>query len=141
MIRFIPATDRDMYDVADIRNTGRDFMTHHTDYITSQEQYDWWMSKDDNLYKIWLVMDENDIILGFCMLRTMPEGKVWGTLAVYPEWQGIGIGTAIYRFMTEQTAEVWIEVRNDNIASLRAAVKVGFIIYHSNEHITTLVYR
>ncbi len=75
------------------------------------------------------------------MLRTMPEGLVWATLAVYPEYQGMGYGTAIYKFLAEQNDEVWIEVNNYNPASYFAAKKAGFEVHFANNAVTTMVHR
>lgn len=155
---FRRATDFDMYEVMRLRNAGRQYMTHDTHYITPEEQYDWWTTRDNNAYQVWIVttpeidtifdpiLDQitlirtgHEIIVGFCMLRYLPDGKVWGTLAVDPDWQGVGYGTAIYRFMIDQADQVWIEIRNDNIASLRAAHKAGFVIDYVGGSVTTLV--
>lgn len=145
---FREATDNDMYDVMDIRNSGREYMTNDTSLITPEQQYDWWMTKDANRYRIWLVTSPNldliydnivnalkftktgeEIIIGFCMIRYMDNGLFWGTLAVYPDWQGVGYGTMIYEFLIQQAEQIWLEIRADNIASLRAAQKAGFKIY------------
>ena len=141
MLSFVVARDEDMYDIMEIRNSGRQFMTHHTEEITPEQQYDWWMAKDTNHYRIWLVVNELNYIVGFVMLRVMDNGHVWGTLAVYPEYQGRGYGTVMYGFMQLQDDEIWIEIRNDNLASLRAAEKAGFSYYYRNDEITTMVYR
>lgn len=148
-----PATDFDMYEVMEIRNSGRENMTHDTHYITPEEQFDWWTTKDNNLYKIWIATtlvqpygttaesECEEVIIGFGMLRTMLDGMVWGTLAVYPDYQGMGYGTAIYKFLAEQNDEVWIEINNTNLASYFAAKNAGFEIYFANDRITTMVHR
>lgn len=141
-LNFREAQDSDMFDVLDIRNESRQYMTHHTEEITPEQQYDWWMTKDINEYRIWLVTSEyrgTELIIGFCMIRLMPNGYEWGTLAVYEQFRGLGIGTAIYEFMASKTDQLWIEVRNDNIASLRAAMKAGFTIQYTGDLVTTLV--
>lgn len=157
-VAFRIARDDDMYEVMYIRNTARQYMTHHTKEITPEQQYDWWTTKDDNQYRIWLVtlplrelpqysrIDEDDeAIIGFCMIRAMPEGHYYGTLAVLPEYRGKGIGTAIYRFMTNVVNELWIDIRADNIPSIRAATNAGFEFAYAGTQndvdIVTLVHR
>lgn len=134
-----------MYDVMELRNNGREFMTHNNTVITPEQQYDWWMSKDDNLYKIWLATTMSlgsEIVIGFGMLRTMPDGLVWGTLAVDPQFRNQGVGTTIYKFLIEQANDdVWIEVLEMNIASYKAAINAGFEVYYAGTDVITLVYR
>jgi GNAT superfamily N-acetyltransferase len=144
-LTFRAANNFDMYDVMEIRNNGREFMTHNTDVITPEQQYDWWMSKDDNLYKIWLATTKllgSEIVIGFGMLRTMPDGLVWGTLAVNPEYRGLGVGTAIYKFLAQQANDdVWIEVLEMNAASYKAALNAGYEVYYAGTDVITLVHR
>lgn len=153
LVSFHTATDADMYDVMDIRNSAREFMTHYTGIITPEEQYDWWMRKDDNAYKIWLVTvqdsdpgDCDQIIAGFCMIRAMPEGYYYGTLALLPDYRGRGIGTAIYNFMKQWVDELWLDIRVDNHASIGAARNAGFRIVYTGTteaglDIVTMVHR
>lgn len=148
-IEFLEATDQDQYDVLDIRNHCRAFFTHHTDYITTAEQEAWWSTHKDNGYKIWLVIYRDDdpgdcdgCIAGFCMLRTMYDsGRVYATLALYDRFRGNGIGTAIYKFLVSQQDETWIDVRNDNVASIQAAFNTGFEMHYIGEHVLEMVYR
>lgn len=141
MISFRHADDDDMYNVLDIRNATRQYMTHNTNFITTYEQEQWWAIKELNGYRVFIVEYDN-VMIGFCMLRTMYDtGKEYGTLAIKEEYRNMGIGTQIYQFLIEQAGEVWIDVRNDNIASYQAAIKAGFQVYHRSDDITVLVYR
>lgn len=149
MLIFKEATDDDRYDVLDIRNTCREFFTHHTNYITTLEQDIWWSTHRENGYKVWLVVykdedpgDCDSYLAGFCMLRTVYDsGRVYATLALYESYRGYGFGTEVYRFLVSHQDETWIDVRNDNIASINAALKAGFQMHYIGEHISEMVYR
>jgi hypothetical protein len=76
------------------------------------------------------------------MLREIPSsGRTYGTLAIREGYRGFGIGTEIYRYMTSKVDELWIDVRNDNLASLNAALKAGFEVHYIGPYVTELVYR
>lgn len=144
MIRFVPAQDRHRYLIMDIRNTGREFMTHHTELITAAEQDAWWFSPNRSVASIWVVEKHTSLYsmpVGFCMLRYFDNGRVYGTLALLPEHRGQGIGTEIYKFMMNQVDELWIDVRNDNVASMNAALKAGFEVHYIGPEVTELVAR
>lgn len=149
MLIFKEAQDADMYDILDIRNSAREFFTHNNNYITTAEQYDWWKTKEENGYSIWIVLysdndpgDCNMYIAGFAMLRTIPDtGRVYATLALYEKYRGNGYGTAIYKFLVSQNVETWIDVRNDNIASIQAAYNAGFEMHYTRPDISEMVHR
>jgi RimJ/RimL family protein N-acetyltransferase len=149
MLEFIEATNDDMYDVLDIRNACREFFTHHTDYITTQEQEQWWLLKELNGYKVWLVVyrdsdpaDCDGYLAGFCMLRQLYDsGRIYATLALYPQFRGHGHGTEIYKFLISHHDETWIDVRNDNISSIHAAENAGFQMHYIGADISEMVYR
>lgn len=135
------AIDADRYTIATIRNSGREYMTHNTSYITPEEQDKWWFSPNRESSRIWIARNDYKII-GFCMIREMYDsGRSYGTLALLPEYRGHGIGTQLYQFMTQQIDELWIDVRNDNVASMNAALKAGFEIYNIGAEVTELLYR
>lgn len=141
MLSFRQAEDSDRYKVMEIRNSGREFMTHHTEYITKEQQDAWWFSENRAAAYIWIVELDNTAI-GFCMIREMYDsGRIYGTLAILPEYRRQGYGTSIYQFMTEQTDELWIDVRNDNVASMNAAINAGFEVHYIGPVVTELVYR
>lgn len=142
---FRPAEDADRFFIMNVRNAGRMNMTHNQDYITKAEQDSWWFSPQSEFRRIWLaylIDEDEEHRVGFGMIREMYDsGRLYGTLAVHPEYQGHGIGTAIYKLLTQQVDELWIDVLNSNIPSLQAALKAGFEYYSANDHISTLVYR
>ena len=138
-----------MYTILDIRNACREFFTHHTEYITTLEQEQWWQAKDINGYVVWLVLHQDcdpsdcqETVAGFCMIRIIPDsGRYYGTLALYPQFRGQGFGTAIYEFMADQVDELWIDVRNDNAASIKAAENAGFEMHYIGANISEMVCR
>lgn len=109
-----------------IRNQGRAWMTRYTSEITPEEQAAWWAAREALGVRVYLALIGEEV-LGFGLLRRDPDGRLWATLAVREQWRGRGVGTQLYRYLCQQAGEdVWIEVRADNAASLRAAQKAGF---------------
>lgn len=140
-INIRPAVDEDRYSIVNVRNSGREFMTHDTNFITTEQQDQWWFSPNRENAHIWVVQDDLRVV-GFCMIREMYDsGRNYGTLALLPDYRGLGIGTGLYSFMISKCDELWIDVRNDNLSSMNAALKVGFEVYYIGADITELVYR
>lgn len=108
----------ELLQIADIRNAGREWYTNDTRYIPPHLQLQWFLNADRTLWAV----KRGNIVVGFALL-TDRDGKVWIGLGVRPGYQGQGIGTCIYaRFFN-----VWAEVREDNLSSLRAAEKAGYM--------------
>lgn len=137
MIAFREADNKDMFTVMDIRNSGRELMTHDTHEITYEEQYDWWRSPRRQEYKIWLV--ELDIAtlplytIGFCAIH-----NTWITVCLYPEYRGKGYAIEIYEFLAKQADELWTELRRNNLSLLYAALNAGFVACKQEDGIVTL---
>jgi GNAT superfamily N-acetyltransferase len=107
-----------------IRNAGREWMTHDASEISPQQQARWWAERDPERVRAWLAMHGQEA-LGYGLL-TWRGGRWWGSLAVKPEARGKGIGTSIYQFLADVCPDdLWVEIRDDNQASLAAAYKAG----------------
>lgn len=105
--------------VAAIRNAGRDWYTRNTHFIEPQEQIDWFLSGERDLW----VADYFGLVVGYALLDHRPDGTTWIGLGVDPAYHGRGIGEQIYRRFPS-----FAEIRADNIASRRAAEKAGYVL-------------
>lgn len=110
-----------------IRNSGCEWMTGNNDIITPEQQKDWWEMEGKYLTSVLFYFD--DILSGFGMLRTR-DTKTWITLAVLPDLRGKGVGTSIYKVMSDMADDdVWAEIKSNNAASITAASRAGFTVY------------
>lgn len=117
-------TEPDVEALRQLRNGCRLFMTRDQRPITVEQQRAWWARRAPELRAYLFTVGSKPV--GFGIIR-QDVGRWWLTLGVDPGNRGRGIGTAIYRFLVEHSPEPpWIEVRSDNIASLRAAARAGF---------------
>lgn len=122
------ATLADLMILRTIRNECRAFMTHATEEISEDQQLLWWRTvagRPD--WRIWLVyIPEWPEAVGFGMLRGGQRGWT-ATLGFRPWMRGRGLGTLLYRMLADVAgAEVRAIIREDNLASQRAAVKAGY---------------
>lgn len=112
--------------VREIRNSVRQYMTRHTDFITPEQQEKWFYSYIDDIdQELYLYYDIHNCCVGYGYVKKM-NSKYWGSLAVKQEFQGRGFGTQIYKDMINQTSELWIEIYTHNQESISAAVEAGF---------------
>lgn len=123
--------------IREIRNSVREYMTRYTDFITPENQVQWfrtYIQSDDEAY---LYKDFTLAIVGYGYIRRI-DGKCWGSLAVKPEFQGNGWGTAIYKHMIAMARELYIEIYAHNNESISAAIKAGFRLEHTGDTIIVM---
>lgn len=123
-----------------IRNSGRQWMTRHTDEITFEQQRAWWLGAvHDPTLRIWL-FSEAATDIGYGLLRRENE-QLWCSLAVLPRYQGNGYGSAIYLHLALSTEEnVWAEILADNTPSIKAALNAGYQIAWALDRHAVLVH-
>jgi RimJ/RimL family protein N-acetyltransferase len=91
-----------------------------TDEITPAEQAAWW---DSAPRRAWLFGDD-----GFGYIKR--EGGVnWITLGITEAARGQGLGALIYRTLSPAYAKI----KTDNVASIRAATKAGYLRVYGDE--------
>lgn len=121
-------TPDDVECVRVIRNAGRQWMTRNTDEITPEQQEIWWQREGRNHRMYLFTADGVDV--GFGMCRVI-GGREWITLAVHPDHRGRRYGTWIYRVLG--SPGLCAEIRKDNEASRRAALRAGYVLEDSTE--------
>lgn len=126
-----------------LRNKVASFMTNNSSYISSRLQAEFYnQNRNYNNMQIYTYYDEYSAFIGYGLLRRI-SGKWYGTLAVEEEFRSLGYGTKIYKHLQDAcTEDLWLEIFIDNNASIRAALKAGFVITDLVKDKTlTLVYR
>lgn len=118
----------DVERVRVIRNAGRQWMTRNTDEITPEQQGTWWQREGRN-HRLYLFTADG-VDVGFGMCRVV-DGREWITLAVHPDHRGRGYGTWIYRALG--SPGLCAEIRKDNEASRRAALRAGYVLEDSTD--------
>jgi GNAT superfamily N-acetyltransferase len=109
-----------------LRNQGRQYMTRDRRAISPEDQAAWWGARSRFLYAYLYRPAKAHEDVAFGMLRKQ-SGRWWVTLAVAEGWRGHGIGTAVYRHLATVVWPCYAEILADNIASIRAAEKAGFV--------------
>lgn len=138
MIQEIPITTLEQAQILrEIRNELRQYMTRDTKFITPDTQAQWFKTYILSDGAAYLYRNEYDCIVGYGYVRVVDD-KAWGSLAVKPEFQGRGYGTQIYKHMIAIAGELWIEIYADNVESLGAAVKAGFVMVDTQDKIVVL---
>jgi RimJ/RimL family protein N-acetyltransferase len=134
-------TEQDVEMLRQVRNSGRQWMTRHTDAISPEQQAAWWAQLDHASVKVWL-FSESATDIGYGLVR-LEKGRAWCSLAVLPRYQGQGYGTQIYRWLalSQPQWDMWAEIYADNTPSLRAALKAGYQLAHASDKTAVLVYR
>lgn len=134
-------TDWEAEVVRVIRNSGRQWMTRHTDEIMYDQQRAWWRdAAHDPSLDLWLFsVSATDI--GYGMVR-LESGKEWCSLAVLPRYQGNGYGTQIYQHLALSTIkDVWAEILADNTPSIKACLNAGFQVAYAMDKHAVLVHK
>jgi RimJ/RimL family protein N-acetyltransferase len=134
-------TLEDVEMLRQIRNSGRQWMTRHTEEISPEQQRDWWKDAcHDPSLDVWLFsVAQTDI--GYGLLR-IESGREWCSLAVLPRYQGQGYGTQIYRWIAlSTTADVWAEILADNTASIKACLNAGYQVAYAMDKHAVLVHK
>lgn len=108
-----------------IRNVCRDGFSHHTGEIDQTRQADWWLFNEPHL-RIWLYGDITEVegaYLGFAMARQDEHGDWWATIAVLPEYRGLGYGKTLTAHLV-RVAGVPLngQARKDNPAAVKLHV-------------------
>jgi RimJ/RimL family protein N-acetyltransferase len=114
-------------------------MTEHTDEISMEQQLHWWQRLSNQQLRtrqrnwaIWLAYNDHESPMGYAMLR---QGTATGkrdlrwyvSLGLIEKERGKGYGTMIYHALANTGRTVHALIREDNLASIKAAAKAGYV--------------
>lgn len=110
----------DAYHIMNIRNRCKDGFSQHNDLIKPEEQERWW-NETDGKRLAWLYREEGgSAYLGFGVLLRQDDGFWTTTVAVLPEYGGMGYGKAItHDIVTRCPGPCRATARKDNPAAVK----------------------
>lgn len=114
-----------------IRNQCREFMTRHTDYITPEQQIEWFKTAHEN-YELYIVyaMEYGSIIydIGFGVIHKTKDCYLL-TGGLVPQSRGQGLGKKIFKFLMDQCPKslpIKLELLKTNKAAFKTYDRLGF---------------
>lgn len=119
---------RDALAMRKVRNTCRGFMTRDQSKISRLRQLWWWLNRPSTTRPYVLEIDWK--IVGYGLLVVDPPRGLLSA-GLLPETRGQGLGTVIFRFLSEEAEDSglvpWLEVLESNEAGRRVYEKLGFV--------------
>lgn len=121
-------------DIAAVRNTGREYMTHDTKAIEAEEQAEWFKGVYLPAHSIYGTMFAfvgyvDDVAAAYGMVQKKDDG-FWLTGVVSPEYQGLGYGKELFKFLTDfvlnRATHVMLDVLKTNVKAQALYKKLGY---------------
>lgn len=111
------------------RNSCREFMTKDTSRKTVVGQLIWWwFNRPEVLHPF--VVETSDGIIGYAIL-SCDDDRAWLTAGLLPSARGRGMGTSVFRYLTERAEGMKLrpslEVRLSNEPARKVYRNLGFI--------------
>jgi len=129
-----------------IRNDCKDFMTRSTDYITPEQQAEWFKTafKKYELYIAYAV-EYGAIVVnaGFGVIHLEDEQYLL-TGGLTPDYRDKGLGTPLFKFLIDNCNKqlpIRLEVLKTNTRAFKTYEKLGFSITGEKEKIFTMEYQ
>lgn len=132
----------------DIRNECKDYMTRNTEYITEDQQVDWFNSLDRDSMKIYLMYMYNEEVMvdvvgfGYCK-RDINETYLTG--GIKENHRGKGYGRLLFSHLLEQaksfSTPITLEVLNTNTKAKNLYESLGFVEIKKDDRIMNMEYR
>jgi ribosomal protein S18 acetylase RimI-like enzyme len=142
--RVTTAAEAEMLRV--IRNKCKDYMTRSTDYITPEQQQEWFKTayKKYELY-IAYVIEHGAVVVdaGFGVIHLEDEEYLL-TGGLVPEYRDKGLGTPLFKFLVDNCNKqqpIRLEVLKTNTRAFKTYEKLGFVITSEDERIYTMEYK
>ena len=139
-------TESDAETLRVIRNECRTFMTRSTDYITKEQQLNWFKTaaKKYDLYIAYEVLHGAIIVeVGYGVVhKNETESLVTGGLL--PRYRDKGLGLPLFKFLTEQcdnSKPIKLEVLKTNTRAFMVYSKLGFIVTSEDDRIYNMEYK
>ena len=129
-----------------IRNDCKDFMTRSTDYITSEQQAEWFKTayKKYELYIAYAI--EHGVVVvnaGFGVIH-LEDDQYLLTGGLTPDYRDKGLGTPLFKFLIDNCNKqltIRLEVLKTNTRAFKTYERLGFVITSENEKIFTMEYK
>lgn len=100
-----------------VRNATASGFSHDNTQISEIAQRAWWVVNRRSV-RAWLYYHAGTLV-GYGMLRQIPDGTWWNSLAVLPRYQGHGFGSTITHDLLQQSDEpVYASVRENNAPAI-----------------------
>lgn len=132
----------------EIRNECKDFMTRSTEYITEEQQANWFNGLDRNNIKLYLMYNSYhgavfDVLgFGYCK-RDGDETYLTGGLKA--DCRGAGYGRVLFTHLLNQAktfgTRITLEVLNTNTRAENLYKSLGFVEISKNDKVTKMEYR
>lgn len=129
-----------------IRNECKDFMTRSTDFITPEQQQEWFKTayKKYELYIAYAVEFGACIVYaGFGVIH-LDEKEYLLTGGLVPEYRDKGLGTTLFKFLIDNCNKqqpIRLEVLKDNIRAFKTYEKLGFTVVGGNDKVYFMEYQ
>lgn len=148
-IRFIEVLNvSEAQSLRDIRNECKDYMTRNTEYITEDQQVDWFNSVDRDSMKIYLIYMYNEEVMvdvvgfGYCK---RDENETYLTGGIKENHRGKGYGKLLFSYLLEQaksfSTPITLEVLNTNTRAKNLYESLGFVEIKKDDRIMKMEYR
>ena len=139
------------FEMRDIRNEVRQFMTHNTAEILPAEQAQWYKEtylpgrERGEIFGYLLRDDEGDAI-GYGLISKR-DGRWWVSGGLSESARGMGAGFQLFHEMTWiihedlRSEEAWLDVLNTNEVAQNLYRKLGYTAVMADERLTVMVHR
>ena len=138
------------FEMMDIRNEVRQFMTHNTAEIMPAQQAEWYRetylpARERGELFGYLVKNEDQTI-GYGLISKR-DGRWWVSGGLKSEARGQGAGYFLFEQMTLmihedlRSEEAWLDVLNTNEGARRLYEKLGYTAVMADERLTVMVHR
>lgn len=122
-----------------IRNGVRDYMTHNKDFITPEQQEDWYfdtymeLNGDGDMYAYLARFEGRNV--GYGIIQTIDDKK-WVTGALTAAVRGRGLGEDLFRNLTQNVhdmgyKECWLDVLAENERAYNLYRKIGYCVINN----------
>jgi ribosomal protein S18 acetylase RimI-like enzyme len=114
-----------------IRNECRLFMTRSIDFITPEQQLEWFKTASEkyDLYLAYQITHGAIIInVGYGLIHKNDDASLL-TGGLLPSYRGLGIGQVLFKFLTDNCSKskpVRLEVLKTNTKAFIVYIKLGF---------------
>lgn len=135
------ASTEDALELRSIRNLCREFMTNSQSEIPEDQQLQWfnqtYLPSSRAALNVWLIRPSassetlTSPAVGYCLLRSGPQGEMYITEGLLPSYRGQGLGswllTEILNARYIQDRSVIADILVNNESSIRLHEKFGFV--------------